>query len=74
MTEQNNRPFVASESAECDVAIGFHGVPLLCHVSRWDHMQVQEFAYRAEVTSVRAGCRQVIEIGGHCSGELVQVA
>jgi hypothetical protein len=26
-----------------------------------------------EVTSVRAGCRQVIDVSGHCSGELLQV-
>jgi len=36
-------------------------------------MQAKNLRILPEVTSVRAGCRQVIDVSGHCSREPLQV-
>jgi len=47
------------------------GVPLLCHMSRSDQPKLADFLRSVEVTSVRAGYRQVIEVYGYRSRELL---
>jgi hypothetical protein len=47
------------------------GVPLLCHMSRSDQLKLADFLHSVGVTSVRAGCRQVIEVFGDYSRELL---
>ena len=51
---------------------GSRGVPLLCHMLRSTRIQVQEVAYYDKVLSVRAGCRQVIDVSGDCRREHLQ--
>lgn len=50
-----------------------HGATLLCRVSRLDQMQAQELRMVSKVASVRADCRQVIDVTDHCSRELLQI-
>jgi hypothetical protein len=50
-----------------------HGVPLLCRTSASDELQIQNLSMVVEVPSVRAAWRQVIDLSGHSSGELLQV-
>ena len=38
------------------------GVPVLCPMSHIDRLKFADFLRSAEATSVRAGCRQVIEV------------
>jgi hypothetical protein len=38
------------------------GVPMLCPMSHTDRLKFVDFLRSAEATSVRAGCRQVIEV------------
>ena len=38
------------------------GVPVLCHMSHTDRLKFADFLRSVGATSVRAGCRQVIEV------------
>ena len=38
------------------------GVPVLCHMSHTDQLKFADFLRSVGATSVRAGCRQVIEV------------
>ena len=40
----------------------WQSVPQLCHMSRLDQLQLLDFFTVLGVTSVRAGCRQVIDV------------
>jgi hypothetical protein len=51
---------------------GFRGGPLLCRMLRSTQVQVQEFANASKSLSVRAGCRQVIDVSDDCSREHLQ--
>jgi len=50
-----------------------HGVPLLCRTSASDELQIQESVHCGRSHFRAGGWRQVIDLSGHSSGELLQV-
>jgi hypothetical protein len=59
--EAREAKFIESERRDGNTRVG---VPLLCHRSRSDQLKLADFLRSVRVTSVRAGCRQVIEVYG----------
>ena len=67
-------------ATHCPKVDGFRGwaqPPSRCAIAvpraSFESVQLQEFANGVKVTSVRAGCRQVIDLSGDCSRESVQI-
>lgn len=50
----------------------YHVVPSLCRLLRSRSPQLLYFHPAYRIASVRAGCRQVIDVSGDCSGERLQ--